>query len=315
MSLALETRGLTRRFGQRVAVDRLALAVPKGSIYGFLGPNGSGKTTSIRMILGLLRPDAGLIAVNGVDALADRRNAAVQIGALLEAGSFYPNISGRQNLRLTARLLGFDDGEVTRVLRIVEMEDHAERRVREYSLGMRQRLGIARALIGGPALLILDEPTNGLDPDGIVDMRRFLQRLPGETGATIFLSSHLLSEVEQIATHLGILNSGVMVAQGTLAEMQQSVPCEVAIRTDDPLRAASIITRCGLSAMPSQPGRWRLPDGTREIRDKLLAQVNAALVADGIGVFALAQQPASLEAFYRQQTGSQHMGEHHAIHT
>lgn len=307
--LALQTHQLTRTFGSRIAVDELELSVPQGAIYGFLGPNGSGKTTTIRMILGLLRPDSGTVTVNGIDAQADRRSAAAQIGALLEAGSFYPNISGRQNLLLTARLLGHKDSEVTRVLRIVEMEEHAGRRVREYSLGMRQRLGIARALIGGPAMLVLDEPTNGLDPDGIIDMRRFLRRLPGETGATIFLSSHLLAEVEQIATHLGILSGGHMVAQGALADMQNSLPATCVIRTDDEPGAAHIIASHGFEVVSGQPNVFRMPPATGQSPERLLARLNADLVSQKVGVFAIGQQPASLEAFYRQRTGAYQQGE------
>lgn len=313
MVSALRTHDLTRWFDHRIAVDGVELEVPAGAIYGFLGPNGSGKTTTIRMILGLLKPDHGRIFVNGIDALAERRRAAATVGALLEAGSFYPNISGWQNLLLSARLLGFGDDEVGRVLSIVEMSGSAHRKVREYSLGMRQRLGIARALIGNPALLVLDEPTNGLDPDGIVDMRNFLQRLPDQTGATVFLSSHLLSEVEQIATHLGILSQGVLVAQGSLEEMQRGVQRQLLVETDAQEKAASIATRHGLSSVRGQPAAWLLPQDSEQGHDQLIAALNQALVAEGIGVHTLARQRVSLETFYRERTGTRKEEHAHAV--
>ena len=302
--LALRTHDLTRRFGDRIAVDRVGLEVPAGAIYGFLGPNGSGKTTTIRMILGLLKPDNGGIVINGINALAERRRAAATVGCLLEAGSFYPNISGWQNLMLAARLLGFGDDEVGRVLSIVGMSGSAHRNVREYSLGMRQRLGIARALIGNPPLLVLDEPTNGLDPDGIVDMRNFLRQLPYQTGATVLLSSHLLSEVEQIATHLGILSRGLLVAQGSLAELQRGVPREIVIRTNAAGNVAPIAAAHNLSPVSGQADMWHLPKGVDKDHDVLIAKLNQALVAEGIAVHTLARQRATLEAFYRARTGT-----------
>lgn len=300
--LAVCTRGLTRRFAARTAVDRIDLEVPEGSIYGFLGPNGSGKTTTIRMLLGLLRPDAGEIVISGLDALHDRRRAAATIGAMLDANSFYPNLSGRLNLLLTARLLGASHSEVERTLAIVDMEQHADRKLREYSLGMRQRLGIARALLGRPSLVILDEPMNGLDPDGIIAMRHFLQWLPAETGATIFLSSHLLSEVELISTHLGILSNGRLVTQGRLSELQGNLPAELEIATDAPGRAAEVISSHGLEPVGKEGGLWRLPPGSDAGHAASIARVNHALVQDGIGVHCLSRRHGSLESFYRDQT-------------
>src|SRR5690606_20112858 len=205
MPIAIETRGLTRRFGDRAAVDAVSMSVPERSIYGFLGRNGAGKTTTIKLLLGLLKADAGSARIAGIDVAADRIGAARKIGALLEAQGFHPHLGGRENLDLTRRLLGLPATEIDRVLDIAEMTAHARRRVADYSLGMRQRLGLARAMLGAPPVLILDEPTNGLDPEGIADMRRFLRELPARSGATVLLSSHLLGEIEQVATHVGIL--------------------------------------------------------------------------------------------------------------
>src|SRR5690606_25220800 len=183
MPSAIETHGLTRRFGDRTVVDQVSMTVPERSIYGFLGRNGAGKTTTIKMLLGLLRADAGQALVAGVDVATNRIGAARKVGALLEAQGFYPHLTGRENLGLTCRLLALPGSEVDRVLDIVEMTAPGRRRVDGYSLGMRQRLGLARAMLGAPPVLVLDEPTNGLDPEGIADMRRFLRELPGRTGA------------------------------------------------------------------------------------------------------------------------------------
>lgn len=172
MTHAIETHGLCRRFERRTVVDNVSLQVPSQSIYGFLGRNGAGKTTTLKMLLGLLRPDAGSAWIDGIDVSANRLAAARKVGALLEAHGFYGNLSGRENLDLTRRLLGCPASEVARVLEVVQLSTHAGRRVDGYSLGMRQRLGLARAMLGKPTVLILDEPTNGLDPEGIADMRQ-----------------------------------------------------------------------------------------------------------------------------------------------
>ena len=195
---AIETQGLSRRFGQHVAVDAISMTVPERSIYGFLGRNGAGKTTTIKLLLGLLQPDAGQARIAGIDLTSDRLGAARKVGALLEAQGFYPHLSGQQNLDLTRRLLGLPKSEIERVLEVAEMTVHGRRRVADYSLGMRQRLGLARAMLGAPPVLILDEPTNGLDPEGIADMRGFLRDLPARSGATVLLSSHLLGEIDHL---------------------------------------------------------------------------------------------------------------------
>ena len=211
MPAAIETQVLTRRFGDRVAVDGISMSVPERSIYGFLGRNGAGKTTTIKLLLGLLKADAGSAWIAGIDVATDRLGAARKVGALLEAQGFYPQLSGRENLHLSRRLLGLRAREVDRVLDVTEMAQHGGRRVADYSLGMRQRLGLARAMLGAPPVLVLDEPTNGLDPEGIADMRGFLRELPARSGATVLLSSHLLGEIEQVATHIGIVSHGRLV--------------------------------------------------------------------------------------------------------
>lgn len=176
MQAAIETHGLSRRHGGRLAVDRVTMTVPRLSIYGFLGRNGAGKTTTLKMLLGLWRPDGGSIRIEGIDVAAHRLRAARKVGALLEPQGFYASLTGYDNLDLSRHLLGCPSSEIDRVLTVVEMTAHARRPVADYSLGMRQRLGLARALLGAPSVLILDEPTNGLDPEGIADMRCLLAR-------------------------------------------------------------------------------------------------------------------------------------------
>ena len=296
---AIETRGLTRRFGARTAVDAISMTVPDRSVYGFLGRNGAGKTTTLKMLLGLLKPTAGSAFVCGFDVARDRIAAARRIGALLEAHGLYPNLSGRENLDLTRTLLGLPATEVDRALEVVEMSEHARRRVSDYSLGMRQRLGLARAMLGAPPVLVLDEPTNGLDPDGIADMRRFLKALPDRTGATVLLSSHLLGEIEQTATHVGIVHEGRLVLEGDLASIKADQAPEIALRVDDPVRAARVLRDHDLTVTEAGDELIaRLRPGYDH--DSAVAGLNRALVSAGVGVFAVGARTRSLEGIYRQ---------------
>lgn len=296
---AIETRGLTRRFGARTAVDAVSMTVPDRAVYGFLGRNGAGKTTTLKMLLGLLEPTAGSAHVCGIDVATHRIAAARKVGALLEAHGFYANLSGRENLDLTRTLLGLTATEVDRVLEVVEMTGDARRRVSDYSLGMRQRLGLARAMLGAPPVLVLDEPTNGLDPDGIADMRRFLKTLPDRTGATVLLSSHLLSEIEQTATHVGIVHEGRLVLEGDLARLKADQAPEIALRVDDPARATQVLRGHDLTVSESSDGLVaRLRPG--DDHDAAVAALTRALVAAGIGVFAIGARARSLEGIYRQ---------------
>ena len=296
---AIETRGLTRRLGARTAVDAISMTVPDRSVYGFLGRNGAGKTTTLKMLLGLLKPTAGSAFVCGFDVARDRIAAARRIGALLEAHGLYPNLSGRENLDLTRTLLGLPATEVDRALEVVEMSEHARRRVSDYSLGMRQRLGLARAMLGAPPVLVLDEPTNGLDPDGIADMRRFLKALPDRTGATVLLSSHLLGEIEQTATHVGIVHEGRLVLEGDLASIKADQAPEIALRVDDPVRAARVLRDHDLTVTEAGDELIaRLRPGYDH--DSAVAGLNRALVSAGVGVFAVGARTRSLEGIYRQ---------------
>lgn len=296
---AIETHRLSRRFGRHLAVDRVSMMVPDKSVYGFLGRNGAGKTTTLKMLLGLLQPTEGTAIVGGLDVRRDRIAASRRVGALLEAHGFYANLTGRENLDLTRTLLDLPATEIDRVLDVVDMQAHARRRVADFSLGMRQRLGLARAMLGSPSVLILDEPTNGLDPDGIADMRRFLKALPERTGATVLLSSHLLGEIEQTATHIGIVNAGRLVLEGGLSRLKADLKPEIIVRCSDPSRAADILRPRDLTLVESQDGLIaRLRSG--DDADRTCAGLNHALIAAGLDVFSIGARAPSLEGIYRQ---------------
>jgi ABC-2 type transport system ATP-binding protein len=297
--LAIETRDLRRRFGPTRAVDGVSLSVPRGCVYGFMGRNGAGKTTTLKMLLGLVRPDVGTIRIAGRDALADRLGAARCMGALLEAHGFYAHLSGRENLDLSRSLLGLKRSELDRVLDIVGLAPDAGRRVGGYSLGMRQRLGIARALLGSPEVLILDEPTNGLDPDGIADMRDFLRTLPARANATVLLSSHLLGEVEQVADRVGIIHQGRLVLQDDLTSLRAGQAPRLRLGCDDPIRARPLILGLGLTPEPDGD-LITLPTGTDV--PAVARALNRALVEAGVGVHELMPEARSLEAIYRDIT-------------
>lgn len=295
---AIETDRLTRRFGARIAVDAVSMTVPSGAVYGFLGRNGAGKTTTLKMLLGLLRPSAGAARVAGVEVAKDRIGAARGVGALLEAHGFYANLTGRENLDLTRRLLGLPSTEIDRTLDSVEMAAHGWRRVSGYSLGMRQRLGLARAMLGAPPVLILDEPTNGLDPEGIADMRLFLRTLPERTGAAVLLSSHLLGEIEQVATHVGILSEGRLVAQGALESLKAELAPEIALRTNDPARGAALARSLGFAVGDAAEELIvRLRSGDDPLAAS--AALTRALVGADLSVFSVGPRPRTLEHLYR----------------
>lgn len=297
---AIETAGLARRFGPRWAVRDLDLSVPKGAVYGFLGRNGAGKTTTIRMLLGLCAPTAGRAVVGGADVRTDRLTAARKVGALLEHHGLYGNLTGRQNLDLTRRLLGLPATEIDRVLEAVELGDRGGDRVAGYSQGMRQRLGLGRALLGRPEILILDEPTNGLDPEGIAEMRAFLRDLPARSGATVLLSSHLLGEIEQTASHVGILVEGRLRVQGALTELRDRLPAELEIDCDVPAKAQALLQAGGVEVREEPAGLMvRLAPGAAASSAQA-ADLNRRLVEAGVAVSRLAPRQRSLERLYAE---------------
>jgi ABC-type multidrug transport system ATPase subunit len=249
--LAIATHGLTKRFGDVAAVDGVDLTVPEGSVFGFLGPNGSGKTTTIRMLLGLISPSAGSWELLGREMPGAAHHALTRVGALIEGPAFYPWLSGEANLaRLDAA--GPDGQRRTRQDRLatalarVGLTAAAGKKYRAYSLGMRQRLGLAAALLRPRDLLILDEPTNGMDPQGTREIRHLITELAGE-GATVFLSSHLLSEIEQVCTHAAVMSLGQLISQGTLTDLRAAGTARLRLDVDRPAEAAAVLRRLGLT--------------------------------------------------------------------
>lgn len=241
----IQTSDLTRHFHNVTAVDHVALQVPQGSIYGFLGPNGAGKTTTIRLLLRLIRPDEGTVRIFGLSLPQQRQAILQRIGAFVELPSLYPHLTGYENLDITRRLLGANRQKIEDVLEIVRLEKDSRRLVRGYSLGMRQRLALALALLGDPELLILDEPTNGLDPAGIQEIRALIRHLATERGITVFMSSHLLNEVEQLATHVGIVSRGKLIFQGTLKQLRAQSEAYIQIKTNQVDVASQLLTHHG----------------------------------------------------------------------
>jgi ABC-type multidrug transport system ATPase subunit len=294
----IETRGLTRRFGSQLAVDDLNLLVPAAGVYGFLGPNGAGKTTAIRMLLGLIRPNAGEVRLFGQSVNGNHRSLMRRVGALVEAPSLYPHLTGRENLEVTRRLLGSGRNLIEQALATVKLTKDADRRVREYSLGMRQRLGLALALLNNPDLLILDEPTNGLDPAGIHEMRDLIRRLPDEFGVTVFLSSHLLGEVEQIATHIGIIHDGHLLFQGTLAELQSKQQTQLLVGVKQLSEATEFLLNTGWNVQ-------RCVDDLLNVSTKApddAVRINKLLIDRELDVFHLAVSQRSLEDIFLSLT-------------
>ena len=301
MTLSIHTRDLTRLFPGGFGVSGLDLAVPGGAVYGFLGPNGAGKSTTIRLLLGLLQPGRGEFELHGQPLTAGRRGALAQVGALVESPSLYPHLSGRQNLEVTRRLLGTARARVDEALDITGMREAADRRVREYSLGMRQRLAISLALLGQPRLLILDEPANGLDPAGIHDMRRLLRSLASDHGITVFVSSHQLGEVEQVADQVGVLHRGRLRFQGSLADLRARYPATVRLRCDDIAGAATLLSQAGEYVDRSDPTSLSVRLGRRAE-----AELNRLLVEAGLAVSHLAcEQPALEQLFFDMTTDSE----------
>jgi ABC-2 type transport system ATP-binding protein len=300
--LAIATSGLTKRFGHRIAVDGLDLAVPAGAICGFVGPNGAGKTTTIRMLLGLVRPTAGSGTVLGV-ALGDHRRYLPRVGALIEGPTFYPSLSGRENLAVLARLGGLAASRIDAVLSRVGLSDRAGDALRTYSLGMRQRLGIAAALLPDPALLILDEPTNGLDPHGIAEIRCLLTSFVDE-GRTVFVSSHLLSEIEQVCQFLVVIEDGRLVFQGSVHALLASRRAQLLACPEDPLDAEkllAVVVRAGHEAriVHHRTGPVVEVDAER----CWAAGLNRLAMEAGITLVHLAERPVSLEEAFFAITG------------
>jgi ABC-2 type transport system ATP-binding protein len=299
---AIEASGVTKRFGERTAVDGVDLFVPRGSAFGFLGPNGAGKTTMIRMLLGLTPASAGTMRVLGHPVPAERETALRRVGAIVEDPRFHQHLTGRENLKVVAAVRGSDaDARIAPALARVGLSERADERVKSYSLGMRQRLGVARCLLADPQLLILDEPTNGLDPGGIQEFRVMIRDMVEQEGRTVFISSHLLDEVEKICDAAAIVDRGRVITQGPIAELADGgAQHELIVGVDDPARALALLD--GLAevreARLSDEGlRVLLSDGPQAA-----AAVNACLVSAGLAVVRLEPVRHSLEQRFLEIT-------------
>jgi ABC-2 type transport system ATP-binding protein len=295
------TRGLVKRYGEIVAVDHVDLTVERGDVFGYLGPNGAGKTTSLRMLLGLIRPTAGDARLFGRDPLVEGAKALRGVAGFVEGPRFYPYLSGRKNLELLADYDG--DGARSRideVLEVVELRDRAKDRVGGYSHGMRQRLGIASALLRRPQLLLLDEPTTGLDPAGMRDMRDLVRRLADE-GITILLSSHLLNEVEELCNRVAIIRKGQIVYEGGLGELLATATTGYRLRTTEPERArAVLLAQRGVDGVALSDGELRF-----SADEETVARTAITLGQARIGITALVPETASLEELFLGLTGSE----------
>ena len=306
----ITTHNLTKAYGRTKVVDSLDLAVPQGRVYGFLGPNGSGKSTTMKMILRLVHPTSGQISVFGQPMNdANRRELLGRIGSLIEAPSVYGHLTGAENMAVTARLLGLPDAAVQRALATVRLTGHQDKLVKRYSLGMKQRLGIALALARSPQLLVLDEPTNGLDPAGTEEIRELLVSLTGE-GITVMVSSHLLAEIDKMADVIGILDHGRLIFQGDREELFAASQPDLLIETPDARQAAALLSGDVLVEADHAPGHINVrgshgagvvrvpardPEGT--------AQAIAELVRHDVRVYGVRHEEQNLEDVFLALTG------------
>jgi ABC-2 type transport system ATP-binding protein len=291
---AVVTEGLTKRFDERVAVDRIDIELPAGVVSGFVGPNGAGKTTTIGMLLGLMRPTSGSAQVLG-HPISEPASYLPRVGALIEAPSFYPTLSGRRNLEVLTRLGRLDRGRIAEVLKLVELSDRGDDLVRAYSLGMKQRLGVAAALLPDPELMILDEPTNGLDPAGIREIRTLLRNL-ADRGITVLVSSHLLAEIETICDHLVLIDSGRIAFQGGIAELLAAQSSELLAVPEHAHELTALMALCVAAGHPARLDG----DAVRvQAAEDWAAELNRQAMAAGITLKGLQSTRASLEeAFF-----------------
>ncbi|MGE7997781.1 ABC transporter ATP-binding protein [Lysinibacillus sp. NPDC093190] len=297
MEYIVQTENLSKSFGKEQAVSNINLKIRKGEIYGFLGPNGAGKTTTIRMLLGLMKPSSGTIKIFQKDLTKERINILAKVGSLVENPSYYPHLTAYENLEALRKILGVPKSRIDEVLEIVRLKDAADKKVKGFSLGMKQRLGIAASLLHNPELLILDEPTNGLDPSGIIEIRNLIKRLPSEYGMTIIISSHLLSEIDQMATQVGIVTKGKMIFQDSIEAMRRFAQSKVVIKVNDGEKGWRSLVANGIKA--EHKNGLILFD---ECSDEKVAHIVQILVQEGISVYRVEEEKRSLEEIFLQMT-------------
>lgn len=310
----LSVSGLRKKIGRKWIIDDVSFDIGAGEIFGFLGPNGSGKTTTIRMLVDLIRPTSGVVTVCGLDVRRHREQALRQIGSIVENPEMYPYLTGYENLEHFARMSpGADERRIAEVVDIVGLQNRIHDKVKSYSLGMRQRLGIAQALLGRPRLLILDEPTNGLDPQGIKELRAFIRKLADE-GMSVFVSSHLLGEIELMCDRVAIISRGKVIAVGGVRELVRQSSDRWLLRVGDGARAQELLERQpgvrleeppadgdgdGLAALPGETLALRLDEAADA------ARLNGALVEAGVPVYALQAKRRTLEELFLGMTGGE----------
>jgi len=292
--MVIDTQGLSFNFGNQQVVKSLSLQVPEGSIYGFLGPNGAGKTTTIKLLLNLLKTDQGSIRVFDKDLQNDRIDILSQIGALIEQPAIYGHLTGKENLMNRALLLQVAESRVDEMLALVHLKDAANKKAGKYSLGMKQRLGIALALLSDPKLLILDEPTNGLDPNGIIEIRELLIRLVTKYKKTVFVSSHLLAEVERMATHVGIIDKGELLFQGSIKDLEAISQPQIQIEVANTVDAANFLKKQGLTVNDISEDHLTMPF----ISKIQMGEINALLNRNNFQVFAIQKVQKDLEKLF-----------------
>ena len=300
-NLIVKTSGLNYTFSNGFkTLNDVNLEVPKGSIYGFLGPNGAGKTTTLRLLLGLLKKQEGSIEVFGEDLATNRVNILKRLGSLIEQPSLYGHLTAKENLEIYRRLYQVSKHRVVEVLQLVGLEDTGSKKAKQFSLGMKQRLSIAIALLHQPQLLILDEPTNGLDPNGIIETRELIKKLNVELGVTIIVSSHILAEIEKMATHVGIIHKGRFLFQGTLSELQQMKNKESQLQVATNNNDVALQVLQSAYKVERQNGHLVLPFTSKEVS----ARINRTLLENGLEVHHLHAQQTNLEQLFIDLTSN-----------
>jgi ABC-2 type transport system ATP-binding protein len=292
--MVISTEGLSFNFGNQQVVKSLSLQVPQGSIYGFLGPNGAGKTTTIKLLLNLLKTDQGSIHIFGKELRSNRIAILSQIGSLIEQPAIYLHLSGKENLMNRALLLQVSEQRVDEMLALVHLTDAAHKKAGKYSLGMKQRLGIALALLSDPKLLILDEPTNGLDPNGIIEMRELLIRLVTRHNKTVFISSHLLGEVERMATHVGIIDRGELLFQGSIKDLEAISQPQVHIELDNTVDAANFLKKHGFIITDINDKHLSVPYASKI----QMGEINTLLNKNGHMIYSIHKIHKDLEKLF-----------------
>ncbi|MED4455270.1 ATP-binding cassette domain-containing protein [Metabacillus fastidiosus] len=301
--MMIETTNLTKKFKGKTVVDNINLSIKKGEIYGFLGPNGAGKTTTIRMLLGLMKPTNGKIELFGQDVKNNHIEALRKIGSLVESPSYYGHLTARENLEALRKILQVPKNRIDEVLSIVRLTNDANRPVRGFSLGMKQRLGIAAAILGNPELLILDEPTNGLDPSGIHEIRDLIKNMPKQYGITVLISSHLLSEIDQIATEVGIITKGKIIYQDSIEKLRNKARPKIAIKASEMDKAKALLLTKGI-LFEKQENRLI----SENANDEIVAKSISILASANISIYRVEEKRKSLEEIFLELTNGGGIG-------